>query len=84
MPDPKKPRDIAAEDAAIQQFSSNLQAARKAAGLSQEAVALEAGVPQGHYSLIERGEVEPSMRVLLRIAAALDTTLHELTKDVEL
>ncbi|HEX5924189.1 MAG TPA: helix-turn-helix transcriptional regulator [Baekduia sp.] len=82
MPAPK-PRNPAAEDAAVQRFGSNLRAAREAAGLSQESVALEADIPQGHYSRIERGEVEPSMRVLVRVAAALGTTLHDLTEGVE-
>jgi transcriptional regulator with XRE-family HTH domain len=84
VPAPKRPRNTAAEDAALRRFSSNMRAAREAAGLSQEAVALEADIPQGHYSRIERGEVEPSMRVLVRIAAALHTTLHDLTAGVEL
>lgn len=84
MPAPRKPRNAAAEDAAVRRFGSNLRAAREAAGLSQESVALEADIPQGHYSRIERGEVEPSMRVLVRIAAALDTTLRDLTEGVEL
>lgn len=82
MPAPKKPRNTAAEDAALRRFSTNMRAARDAVGLSQEAVALEAGIPQGHYSRIERGEVEPAMRVLVRIAAALSTTLHDLTEGV--
>lgn len=84
MPAPKRSRNPAAEDAALRRFSSNLRAAREAAALSQEAVALEADIPQGHYSRIERGEVEPSMRVLVRIAAALHTTLRDLTEGVEL
>jgi transcriptional regulator with XRE-family HTH domain len=84
VPAPKKPRNTAAEDAAVQRFGSNMRAAREAAGLSQEAVALEADIPQGHYSRIERGEVEPSMRVLVRIAAALHTTLRDLTDGVGL
>lgn len=44
---------------------------RKSAGLTQEALAHDAGVAMRYLSGIERGEENPSLSVLVKIAAAL-------------
>ena len=52
-------------------FGMNLRAARKAAALSQEALAYEAEVDRAAISVYERGGREPNLRTLLKLARAL-------------
>jgi transcriptional regulator with XRE-family HTH domain len=44
---------------------------RKAKGLSQEALAHEAGMAMRYLAGIERGEENPTLAILVRIASAL-------------
>jgi transcriptional regulator with XRE-family HTH domain len=56
---------------------------RKDAKLTQEGLALTAGVERNFVSLIERGINQPTIRVLFKLAAALGTSparLIELTE----
>lgn len=53
-------------------FGANLRAARRAAGLSQEALAYEAEVDRAAISVYERGGREPNLRTLLKLARALE------------
>jgi len=46
-------------------------------GVSQEALAYEAGVTSGTLSLIERGRSNPTWGTVKGIAAALSTTIDE-------
>jgi transcriptional regulator with XRE-family HTH domain len=62
----------------LQTFTTNLRNRRGALGLTQEAVALDAFMDQSQYSRIERGEVDPSIRTVTRVARALRTTPSEL------
>jgi transcriptional regulator with XRE-family HTH domain len=66
----------------LKTFTTDLRRRRAELGLSQEAVALEAGMDQSQYSRIERGEVDPSIRTLTRIARALGTTPSELLRGI--
>jgi transcriptional regulator with XRE-family HTH domain len=52
-------------------FGVNLRAARKGAGLSQEALAYDAEVDRAAISVYERGGREPNLRTLLKLARAL-------------
>jgi transcriptional regulator with XRE-family HTH domain len=52
-------------------FGANLRAARRAAELSQEALAYEAEVDRAAISVYERGGREPNLRTLLKLARAL-------------
>ncbi|MFZ1155762.1 MAG: helix-turn-helix transcriptional regulator [Solirubrobacteraceae bacterium] len=52
-------------------FGANLRAARKQAGLSQEALAYEAEVDRAAISVYERGGREPNLRTVLKLARAL-------------
>jgi transcriptional regulator with XRE-family HTH domain len=52
-------------------IAAEVRRARDDAGLSQRRIAYAAGVSQGTLSEIETGEVEPTLEVLARIAAAL-------------
>ena len=49
-------------------LAANLKTIRKAKGLAQERLALDAGVDRTVVSKIERGVTNPSLDVLLRLA----------------
>lgn len=51
---------------------------RKAAGLTQAELAQKLGIPPQSIGQWERGERQPKLDTLLRIASALDTPLEEL------
>lgn len=55
------------------QLAANIKAARNACGLSQEALADAAEIDRTYVSQLERGLVNPSLGVLVRVANALDT-----------
>ncbi|WKA26386.1 helix-turn-helix domain-containing protein [Bradyrhizobium roseum] len=58
----------------IQVVAETVRRARKAAGLSQEDLALEADVDRTYISQVERGKRNVTIVVLARIAKALKTT----------
>ncbi|MGK5038434.1 helix-turn-helix domain-containing protein [Janthinobacterium sp. LB3P118] len=64
-------------------FGLVLRTLRKKAGLSQEQLALEAGVERNFVSLIERGVNQPTIRVLFKLANALQISPSEMVKAVE-
>lgn len=59
-------------------LAANLKAVRKAKGLAQERLALDAGVDRTVVSKIERGVTNPSLDVLLRLANHLDVHVGQL------
>ena len=59
-------------------LASNLKAIRKAKGLAQERLALDAGVDRTVVSKIERGVANPSLEILLRLANHLDVHVGQL------
>jgi transcriptional regulator with XRE-family HTH domain len=60
-----------------------LRKRREAAGLSQEALAAEAGLHRNYIGLLERGQRIPSILVVEQIAKALATTMTDLIAEVE-
>ena len=58
----------------------NLALARKRKGLSQRALSLKSGVPQGHISRIENGDVDLRTSSLIALARVLDLELALLPK----
>ncbi len=64
-------------------FGQVLREARKARGLSQEALAAEASVERNYISLLELGRNSVSIRVLFQLAAALGVSASELMRRVE-
>jgi len=64
-------------------FSKVLRERRKQAGLTQEKLALEAGVQRNYVSLIERGIHQPTINIIFKLAAALGCKPSELIADVE-
>jgi transcriptional regulator with XRE-family HTH domain len=69
---------VAAVPDPVHVFTTNLRKRRTDLGLSQEAAASAAHMDQSQYSRIERGEVDPSIRTLTRIARAVESTPSEL------
>ena len=63
-----------------QRVGLNLQALRRAKGLSQEELAHRSGIHQTYLSGVERGKRNPSVMVMSRIAAALDADVEDLVK----
>lgn len=61
-------------------LSNNLRELRVQKGLSQERLALEAGVDRTLVSKIERVIANPTLEVLTRLAIALDVTVPRLLK----
>ena len=62
----------------IRVVAEAVRRARKTAGLSQEALALEAGLDRTYISQVERGKRNVTIVVLARIAKALETTPDKL------
>ena len=58
----------------------NVRHLRGTRGLSQEALAIDAGVAAPYLSGIERGIVNPTVDVLDRLAAALDVEIDALLR----
>ena len=59
-------------------FGATIRTQRKAAGLSQEALADLAEIDRSHMGKIERGERNVSLLNILRIARAIGTKPSEL------
>lgn len=59
-------------------LGANVRHHRKLKGMSQEELALEAGMERSYVSDLERGTRNPSVRALGRLAEALDVHPHEL------
>ena len=61
----------------------SLRELRKERGLSQEALALEAGVERNYISLIELGRNSPSIRMLFKLCKALSVSPQQMLARVE-
>jgi transcriptional regulator with XRE-family HTH domain len=64
-------------------FGKVLRALRAERGLSQEALALEAGIQRNYVSLIERGINQPTITIIFKLAAALEMQPSQLIELVE-
>ncbi len=65
------------------QFGTLIRRRREAAGLTQEAIADEAGLHRTYISLLERGQRAPTIEVVRRLARALDTTMTSIIAELE-
>lgn len=52
-----------------------------AAGMTQEVAADRIGIRQGYLSAMERGDRQPSLDMLRRVAAGMDTTSAKLLEN---
>jgi transcriptional regulator with XRE-family HTH domain len=64
-------------------FGAVLRRRREAAGLSQEALAAEAGLHRNYVGLLERGQRMPTILAAEQLATALGTTASRLLAEVE-
>ena len=62
----------------VQDFGRRLRELRKARGYSQEGFALLVELDRTYVGGIERGERNPGLKVILRIAEALEVPVREL------
>ena len=67
-----KPSPSFAGDPALVRIGEVIRRTRKERGLSQELLAVDAGVDRSYMGGIERGEHNLTLMSLLRIAGALD------------
>ena len=56
------------------QFGANVRAARQRSGVSQVRLAAAAGMHRTEVSLLERGERDPRLSTVARLARALELT----------
>lgn len=61
-------------------ISDNIKRLREFKNLSQKEVALSVGIPQGQYSRIENGKVEPTISTLEKFAKMFEVSISELFK----
>jgi transcriptional regulator with XRE-family HTH domain len=62
-----------AKNKLLVQVGNRIRVIRKARGISQEQMAMDAGLDRAYYGRIERGEVNVAVLNLLKIAGALET-----------
>jgi len=67
----------------IATVAANVRKTRKAVGLSQEELALEAEVDRTYVSQVERGKRNITIAVLARLARAMRTSAAALVTDAE-
>jgi len=72
-----------AKEAALSKLGENIRSQRERLGISQEELALEAGLDRTYVGGAERGERNLTILSALKIAKALKITLSELTKEVQ-
>ena len=63
-------------------FGDTVRALRESRGIAQEALALAADMDRSYLGRLERGEKQPSLDVVFRVAAALETDAHKLVSRV--
>jgi transcriptional regulator with XRE-family HTH domain len=67
------------EDAAAN-LGRNIQQLREARGLTQQKIAAVAGIPRATWANLESGAANPTLAVLVKVAAALQVRLEELVE----
>ena len=73
-----------AYDPALVALGAAIRAARRERGVSQEELADRAKLDRSYMSSIERGQQNPGVVLILRVATALDMTATELFAEAEL
>src|SRR5664279_1636989 len=59
-------------------LAENLRGIRETRGLSQQQIAKSAGIPRATWTHLESGASNPTLAVLVKVAAALEVRLDEL------
>jgi len=65
-------------------IATNIRRLREVKGLSQKEVSASSGVPQGQYSRIENGKVEPAVSTLDKIAKVFEVSVTEFFRSSDL
>lgn len=68
---------------ALSIFALNVRRARVERGISQERLAHEAGLNMTHVARIERGEREPGVRAISKLAQALEVSAAVLFEGID-
>lgn len=68
---------------ADQAFGKVLRELRKGAGVTQETLALDAGLDRTFISMLERGHRQPTLQTLLTLARCLGVPASEIVAKVE-
>ena len=71
-------------DTTIELISNNIKRLRELKNYSQKEVSAHSGIPQGQYSRIENGKVEPSVSSLEKLANVFEVSIAEFFKSPEL
>jgi transcriptional regulator with XRE-family HTH domain len=66
-----------------QAFAEALRRARRNRAISQETLGFESGYHRTYISMLERGQMNPSLRTILSLAAALEMPAAHLVREVE-
>lgn len=61
-------------------FATNLRRLRNARGISQDDLAYEAGISRGYLSQLEKGKFFVSIKVIGKLAGALEASPDEFLK----
>lgn len=64
-------------------IAKNIKRLRGLKNLSQKEVSADSGVPQGQYSRIENGRVEPSISTLEKLAKVFEVSIAEFFRSDE-
>lgn len=93
MPEPTPSRRVSAlkpqrratsfEPEVARAFGAVVRRRREERQIAQDAFALAAGIDRSYYGKLERGERQPSLGILLRIASALDESGASILAAVE-
>lgn len=67
----RPPGSTSFDPATAAAFGRVVRQARLEAGISQESLAYMAGVERSYFGRIERGQNQPTLHVILKVAAAL-------------
>jgi transcriptional regulator with XRE-family HTH domain len=67
-------------DTIVQLIATNIKRLRELKKLSQKEVCAASNVPQGQYSRIENGKVEPSVSTLEKLAKVFEVSISEFFK----
>jgi len=64
----------------VELIANNIKRLREVKNLSQKEVCAASGLPQGQYSRIENGKVEPSVSTLEKLASVFEVSIGEFFK----
>jgi transcriptional regulator with XRE-family HTH domain len=66
-----------------QRFGQNLRRVRRALNLSQEALALRAGLHRTEIWMLEKGKRSPGIDTVVKLTGALETDANQLLAGIE-